>query len=307
MMKPFPKPRSFKRCEVKHMTVCVAALAADFQAVVCISDKALSYGDYIQWDSDSSKIVKINPSGTLLLFSGGEESSSKVLGKFIGHGKELWRKERNGIIQTCEEQYVAAVNALVDAKFLRPRLLDRKQYLNAITAATANDIMRALADEVKAFDMQCDLLVCGFDNFDEPFILSLGHPGIAMDMTITGHHAIGSGSEKAISRLLFSEHKRVHSVGRTLYDLFDAKANAEMAVGVGYEWDAVVILKNGYHDVTQEIKELIEQVWGRFNRSPFERYDRKEHPLPPPRDWQGKLDSLIAALVEKPTNPNTRE
>ena len=47
------------------MTVCVAALAADFNAVVCVADKALSYGEYIQWDSDSSKIVKINPSGTL--------------------------------------------------------------------------------------------------------------------------------------------------------------------------------------------------------------------------------------------------
>jgi len=167
--------------------------------------------------------------------------------------------------------------------------------------------MRALADEIKAFDMQCDLLVCGFESFDEPFILNLGHPGIATDMTMTGHQAIGSGWDKAISRLLFSEHKRTHSIGRTLYDLFDAKANAEMAVGVGYEWDAVVILKNGYHDVTQEIKDLIEQVWGKFNRSPFEPYNRKEHMKPPPRDWPEKLDSLIASLIEKPTNPNTRE
>jgi len=289
------------------MTVCIAALAADFEAVVCVSDKALSYGDYIQWDSDSSKIIKINPSGTLMLFSGGEESSSKVLGKFIGRGKELWRKERNSIIQVCEDVYSAAVSDLVEAKFLRPRFLDRKQYLKAITATSINDMMRSLADEIKAFDMACDLLVCGFDNFDEPFIFDLKHPGIVMDMTITGHQAIGSGWDKAVSRLLFSEHKRIHPVGRTLYDLFDAKANAEMAVGVGYEWDAVVILKNGYHDVTEEIKNLIERVWVKFTRSPFERYDSKKDMEPPPKNWEEKLDSLIALLVAKPTNPNTRD
>jgi hypothetical protein len=289
------------------MTVCVAALAADFQSIVCVSDKALSYGDQIQWDSDSSKIIKINPSGTLLLFSGGEESSSKVLGKFIGKGKELWRKERNGIIKTCEEQYVSAMNDLIEAKFLSPRFLDREEYLKAITATTINDMMRSLADEVKAFDMECDLLVCGFDNFDVPFILDLKNPGVAIDMTITGHQAIGSGWDKAVSRLLFAEHKRVHSIGRTLYDLFDAKANAEMAVGVGYEWEAVVISKNGYHDVTEEIKNLIERAWAKYNRSPFEKYNRKEHMELPPNNWEEGLDSLIASLVAKTTNPNTRE
>ena len=109
----------------------VAALAADFEAVVCIADKALSYGDYIQWDSDSSKIIKVNPSGTLLLLSGEEEPSSKVLAKFIARGKELWRKERDAVVRVCEEQYGVAVSDLVEAKFLSPRLLNREKYLAA--------------------------------------------------------------------------------------------------------------------------------------------------------------------------------
>jgi hypothetical protein len=288
------------------MTICVAALAADFEAIVCMADKALTYGDYIQWDSDSSKIIKVNPSGTLMLFSGDEEPSSKVLAKFIARRGELWKKERDSIVGVCEEQYSAALNDLLEAKFLRSRFLDRKEYVKAITATAVNDIMRSLADEIKGFEMGCDLLVCGFDHFDTPFILDLRHPGIATDMTITGHQAIGSGSEKAISRLLFSEHKRTHSIGRTLYDMFDAKANAEMAIGVGYEWDAVLIQRNGYHDVTDKIKKLIERVWVKFSRSPFEKYNRKEDMEPPPKNWEEELDSLIAALVAKPTNPSTR-
>jgi len=161
-MRP-PKPhQKIKRLGVKLMTVCIAALAADFQAIVCVADKALSYGDYIQWDSDSSKIIKVNPSGTLLLFSGEEEPSSKVLAKFIAKGKDLWRRQRDSIIRVCEEQYREAVGELVEAKFLSHRLLNSAKYLTAITATSVNDIMRSLADEIKAFDMQCDLLVCGF-------------------------------------------------------------------------------------------------------------------------------------------------
>jgi hypothetical protein len=33
------------------MTVCLAAFAQNHQAIVCIADKGLSYGDHIQWDS----------------------------------------------------------------------------------------------------------------------------------------------------------------------------------------------------------------------------------------------------------------
>src|SRR6266849_5632180 len=101
-MRPLkPQPKS-KRLEIRRMTICVAALAADFEAIVCMADKALTYGDYIQWDSDSSKIIKVNPSGTLMMFSGEEEPSSKVLAKFIARRNELWKKERDSIVDACE-------------------------------------------------------------------------------------------------------------------------------------------------------------------------------------------------------------
>ena len=81
-------------------------------------------------------------------------------------------------------------------------------------------------------------------------------------MTVTGFHAIGSGWDKAVSRMLFNEHKREYEVARVLYDAFDAKASAEMAAGVGFAWDAVIIMGGpvGFCDVSKNIKELIERV-----------------------------------------------
>jgi hypothetical protein len=66
-----------------------------------------------------------------------------------------------------------------------------------------------------------------------PYILHLGTAGIVSDMTQTGFDPIGTGSEKSISKMLYSEHKRSREAYRTLYDIFDAKAFAEMSSGVG--------------------------------------------------------------------------
>lgn len=87
----------------------------------------------------------------------------------------------------------------------------------------------------------------------------------------------------------------------SIFDVFDAKVNAEMAVGVGYEWDSVVIMRNGFHDVPKAIKDLIEKAWGKYNRSPFEKYDPKEHEKGPPHDWKERLETFFSSLSVKPT------
>ena len=282
------------------MTICVAAIAKDYKAIVCVADKALSYQDQIQWDSDVSKMIQINPSGTLLMFSGDESPISKVMAALYAKGKELWYKQRSEIVKVCEDEYKGVMDAMIEAKFLTPRLLKRADYTTALTGTAINSCMEGLAEEVANFELQCDLLVCGFDMHGVPFILDIKSPGIATDMTMTGFQAIGSAWEKAVARLLFSEHKRTHSIERALYDAFDAKAFAEMSQGVGYEWDATVILPhNGFHQVPEDIKKLIERVWAKANRSPFEKYDPKEDKKAPPPNWRKMLSDFSLELSRK--------
>lgn len=292
-------PKSKRLAGKAFVTVCVAALASNLKAIACVADKALSYGDHIQWDSDSSKILKLNPSGTVVMFSGAEEPNSKVLANFIARADDLHGKARQEIVKICEAAYREIVDELAEAKFLRPRLLTRKDYLSAITSSPLNAYIKAVAQEIDKFELNCNLLVCGFDIHQVPFILDVYHPGIATDMTLTGFHAIGSGWDKAVSRLLFSEHKREHSIERTLYDAFDAKANAEMSAGVGYAWDAVIVTGGaaGCIDVSEEIKDLIERVWVQHDRSPFETYKPKEDLAPPPKNWQKQLSKLITTEI----------
>jgi hypothetical protein len=63
------------------MTVCVAALAARSRALVCIADKSVAYGEKIQWDSDSTKLFHLKPSGAVVMFSGCERDITEVLSR----------------------------------------------------------------------------------------------------------------------------------------------------------------------------------------------------------------------------------
>jgi hypothetical protein len=98
--------------------------------------------------------------------------------------------------------------------------------------------------------------------------------------------------------MLWSEYKRHNSVDHVLYAAFDAKANAEMSIGVGYEWDATILLPQMPKDipfVPKNIKDIIERAWAEFNRSPYE--TREPDDLdPPPKNWKNVVRKYTTAI-----------
>jgi hypothetical protein len=270
------------------MTVCVAALASMSRSIVCIADKALSYGDQISWDSDGSKMFELNPSGTIVMFAGGERDISEVVSRILVEDGDVWTS-RVSTRQKLKAIFRGAIDETIDTIFLAKNQIKRDEYVSAISRGDVNSFIMGLADQINRFEFDCSLLVAGFDN-DCPYLICAEADGMILDMTTTGFHAIGSGNDKAIARLLFNEHKRIHDIERVIYDCFDAKANAEMTATVGYEWDAKLIFPPhlGNSDVPKEMKELLEKAWSKFNRSPFEKFDPKEH-WSLPKNWKAQL------------------
>ena len=277
------------------MTICIGVLAAGGQSIVCVADKAATYGDYIQWDADETKIVPLEATnGIVALVSGDDGHLDPVLrGINVANvGSDLKK-----LLDTSEKVYKEAITKMVTAEFLTPRLLKREEYVAAISGTGLNPYMQELADDIADFELNCDLLLCGFDKNRKAYVISLRHPGVPADVTRSGFCAVGSGFEKAISRLLWSNWKRSYPVERVLFDAFDAKANAEMAVGVGYEWDAVILTSDHKrHEVPDEIKDLIEKAWEKWTRSPFH-VKEKDDLEPPPKDWKEKLHQYIESIV----------
>ncbi len=275
------------------MTVCIAALANESKTIVCCADKAMTYDDNVQWDSDCDKIIEINPSGTICMAAGDDESIFRVIRR-LGTKPEFGAT-LEASIGACEAAYQEALQDEVEAVFLKPRMLSRADYITGITGGSINEYMLSLAKSIDDFEM-CDLILAGFTKDKEPYLLEVTETGQAEDCKNAGSTAIGSGAEKAISRLLWAETKRIHSIERVLWDVFDAKANAEMAVGVGYEWDAAIILPGRVVRVEEKIKKLIERAWSQHNRSPFDKHNPKEDLDLPPQNWRSQLHNWVNSI-----------
>ena len=269
-----------------------------------MSDRALSYGDTIQWDSDSSKMFSLRNGGMVIMFSGSEEATSRVLGKVIAREAELGR-DIAATRKVLEEEYREAVQEIVEAKFLTPRLIKRDEYIRAISGTEINSFVESIAKEIKNYEPDSALIVSGFDESSRPFILYLDSPGVVTDMTITGFHSIGSGWEKSVSKLLFSEFSRKDPLHTVMYDLFDAKAFAEMAVGVGMDWETRIITghESGL-EVPDEIDGLIERGWVEHEHHPFAENEIEDAP---PKYWKSKLRSYAASIVPPGEKPKKRK
>jgi len=303
MIKPFPRPRkpnprNYGPLRRQFMTICIGALAAGGEAIVCVADKAVTIGDYIQADADSTKILRVNDDNRVALIAGSDDVLDLILQKLTNSNLPI--DSLQDILSKCQEICNKVTDELIETRFLHPKLLTKDKYIQAITNKEINKYMESIAMEIADGKPNYVVLLCGFSDQDKPYIISL-RPDIVTDNARSGFQAIGSGFEFAMARMLWSKSKRSHSIGRVLYDAFDAKANAEMDPGVGFEWDAQVIIKgkSGPIIVSNEIKELIEQVWDKANRSPFEKRDPLWDLPNPPRDWKEQLEKYSKSLLSR--------
>lgn len=100
-----------------------------------MADRALTYGETIRWESDSSKTFSLRKSGMVIMFAGEEEPSQESLERVIAKEDELG-KDVATTRRILESEYQEAVQELVEAKFLTPRLLTREQYIRTSPART---------------------------------------------------------------------------------------------------------------------------------------------------------------------------
>jgi hypothetical protein len=73
-------------------------------------------------------------------------------------------------------------------------------------------------------------------------------------------------------------------LGQVLFDVFDAKANAETSLGVGFNWDVQILFPDSRMVLPKALKESIEAGWETWARSPFKQFDPHSD-LPEPDGW----------------------
>jgi hypothetical protein len=276
------------------MTVCVAAIASDDSVIICVADKALSFGDFVSWDSDTSKIIVLSGRKAVAMTAGNDKYVMRYLSKimdFPGYSGPF-----DVTTSFLEDKFRELLVEVQNIEVLTPNGINRELYEKALIEPGDKPIISVINSRIKELcgTLDVELMVCGHSSDRGAYIVTICPPGLIQDHTTNGFYAIGEGAHYAISRLLFVEHKRTDGVAHSLFDCFDAKATAEMTPSVGYEWDGYFVTGACARPLLEEAKPLIDRVWAKRNRSPFKKTKDPDALPGPPRDWELKLRQFVA-------------
>jgi 20S proteasome alpha/beta subunit len=287
------------------MTVCIGVLAAESKAIVCVADRYITYRDDIAGDTDSAKILPLGDNGTHAMIAGADTSIGRVLAKLVL--RDDLGKSKEDTQTYCEEAYREAEREILERRYLGP-FLSSDEYKRALLKKRVNSVIRSISrkiDKDREWDTElptfsCSFVLCGFDQQKHPYLLSLESPGICTDMTLSGFCSIGSGSSYALQRLLETGWERKFPIDRALYEVFDAKIQAENDPNVGYDSDVIVLTADKSVPMPEDTKTMLDRAWIKLNRSPYVKFDRDEHVPLPPKDWMKKLKDFAESILPNP-------
>ena len=290
----------------RRMTVCIGVLAADSEAIVCVADRYITYSDEIAGDTDSSKILPLGENGTHVMISGVDTSIGRVLAKLVLH--DDLGQSKQATQKYCEEAYREAEREILELRYLGP-FLSSEEFRQALLKKRVNSVIRSISKKIDSDrdescndpTFSCAFVLCGFDEQKKPYLLSLDSPGVCTDMTLNGFCSIGSGSGYALQRLLSTEWERKFSIDRALYEVFDAKIQAENDPNVGYDADVIVLTAEKSVPMPEDTKTMLDRAWIKLNRSPYVEFNPDEHVPLPPDNWMDKLKAFAETIIKPAT------
>lgn len=289
------------------MTVCVAQLANHGAAIVLVADKALTYGGFYRppLQAESGGIEKRIAFGDFwwnALLSGDSTAAELVIRQAVVRlEKEPALAESVGtMMDTVKDAYKHVREQAISEQVLQPRLLTKELFIarsNSLLPLSDRYFME-VAERIEKFGLNCQLLVCGFDNQREGHIFSVHDPGVVSSHEIEGYGAIGIGAEMAISRLAWNEAESDDSLDFALYQALEAKGFAESIQGVGGASDIWTMVLGQTIEVPSEIQQMVVSVIRRATRLPFRRRKGWDVRNDWPKNWEKRLKDFTDKVAE---------
>jgi len=298
------------------MTVCLAAFAEKAKAIVLVSDKAVTYGGSdedssgsgaMQYDTGARKFKRIGETLWYALLAGDPTFALNVVSgaeQIIDQNPDF-PKSAMSMMACFKAAYKKRREELVSDRVLSPRLLTK-----ALLVARTSDLLPldqefffAVTEAARNLKTHTSLLICGFDSSGEAHIFSVVNPGIVNSHDLVGFHAVGVGARMAISRLLTLDTEKEDHLGLALFQAFDAKVNAEITQGVGYNWDAEILVPGKKAvPLRSDMALLIENVYRAYPYTPLspQRYDF-------PKKWDKRLFRFCEHIMGRDTKQHSRK
>jgi hypothetical protein len=285
------------------MTVCIAAIAAQSKAIVCIADRALTFAGATasaQSDTGVTKIVDIPNTRWCAMFSGDDLTFPERVLRMVA--ADLSKEKRDQCDRAKMESVAKAAfescwNGEVEDQVLKPKILSIKSFTEKDKDARLLDTvyLNALSEQIADFKHNCTIIFCGFDSLG-PHIFTVSAPCSVSPWDWQGFQTIGAGEETARNHLIWSEFEKSDSLESVLYDVFNAKVATEVLQGISYAWDWRVIIAGGKpRPLPKRIDSLIDRAWETLNRSPYAPALTKREKAP--SDWKKTLTKFADGLL----------
>ncbi len=292
------------------MTVCVSSFTERSKAIVAVADKAVTLGASapIQTDTGIKKMLPVGNSGWYALVAGSPSFATAVIEKtkflMVQDRYRDCKLSATAMMLCMRDAYKQCREDLTETAILSPYLLTKDTWASRPTTMHPLNakVSDAVQDKLEEFSAKTSLLVFGFSRDGaraKPHLFSVIDPGVGLNHDLTGSHAVGIGRLAAIGQMAFWEVDRNDPLDRSLYEVFHAKATAELVQGVGFSWDAWVAFPNMIPiNVNENIRKLLDRAFSYQAASPYEK-DKFGKREAPPKNWQKKVKKYTDGLLAR--------
>lgn len=232
------------------MTVCIAAVCASSHPegpiVITAADRMITIGE-IEYEPAQTKTVYF-ASQTVGLLAGDMQLHAAVVPRVMKRVREAMHDNPQNInvVEIADfyaEEFGYYRRAMAEKEILVPRGMNFDRFFSKQSVMAhyqVSDIDARLA----AYRIESSAIIAGLDPTGG-HIFKIENPGVALCYDTPYFACIGSGEWLASSQFMVKKFDKNWSFSRALWLIFEAKARAEAAGGVGTQTDIVFIGRGG--------------------------------------------------------------
>lgn len=238
------------------MTVCIAAIATENNAeyIVFATDHMITTR-LGQYEHPIEKYCHVKKN-MIAMLSGRVLLTDKLLPKDEYADSLSFEEIQQDIFsrfkQVRKEEIQRSILDIygVDETFIKNNLMIQIQ----------NRYIDTLFSKISQYRLNTSVLLIGYDKNNKAQISMISEDTCENYRDIN-FHAIGSGSLQATNTLMFQKHDKKNPLSISLYNVFKAKRNAEVAQGVGKELDLLVLSDSKCIRVSPEELKYLDKVY----------------------------------------------
>ncbi len=237
------------------MTICIAAIGKgedSKELIVFATDHMISNPAIGQFERPISKYKQLDSNAIAMLAGDplifGNLIKDCIKGCDFDQTKDIIHKNMNALRSDIVQKQVLDIFKM-DYEYIK----------QVLRGPIQNPYIGSIIETISKFNLMTLIILIGFKG-DDAQITEIAENRVA-DLRGINFSAIGSGSVQAINTLMFQRHSKDDSLATTVYNVYKAKRNAEVSIGVGKETDLMVLTQTKVFQIDSATLQILAKVY----------------------------------------------